>query len=109
MKKPIRYRIAPARPEAHLFSVSCMVDDPDAGGQTFALPAWSPGSYLVRDYARHVISIRATSRGRAVEIDRLDKHTWRTAPCTGPLRLDYEVYAWDLSVRGAHLDRTHGF
>ncbi len=48
----LRYRIAPARPEAHVFAVSCIVPRPDPDGQRFALPAWSPGSYLIREYAR---------------------------------------------------------
>ena len=42
-------------------------------------------------------------------MNKLDNHTWQAAPCDGPLRVEYEVYAWDLSVRGAHLDETHGF
>lgn len=109
MSEPVRYRIRPARPEAHLFEVICSVDDPDPGGQRFALPAWIPGSYLVREFARHVVSIRASSRGRALVIDKLDKHTWRCAPAAGPVTVTCMVYAWDLSVRGAHLDATHGF
>jgi len=44
-----------------------------------------------------------------VAVKKLDKHTWQAAPCKGALTLHYQVYAWDLSVRTAHLDRTHGF
>src|SRR5690606_41659949 len=40
---------------------------------------------------------------------KLDKHTWHAERCQGPLVVRYLVYAWDLSVRGAHLDRTHGY
>jgi predicted metalloprotease with PDZ domain len=109
MNSPIRYSIVPASPEAHLYRVSCTVADPDAAGQAFALPAWSPGSYLIRDYARHVVSIRAESRGKPVAIEKLDKNTWRAQPAAGPLTVTCEIYAWDLSVRGAHLDSTHGF
>lgn len=109
MSTPILYRIVPSSPEGHLFTVACTVPDPDPDGQEFALPAWIPGSYLIREFARHVVSIRAAARGRPVRIDKLDKHTWRAAPARGPLTVTIEVYAWDLSVRGAHLDRTHGF
>jgi len=109
----VRYRIVPARPEAHLYHVSCLVERPDPGGQRFALPAWSPGSYLIREYARHIVAIRATAgtgtRKQPVPLAKLDKHTWLAQPNEGPLLVDYEVYAWDLSVRGAHLDTTHGF
>ncbi len=106
---PVRYSIFPSHPEAHLFEVSCEVGEPDPAGQRFALPAWIPGSYMIRDFARHVVSIRAAAGRRAVALVKEDKHTWRAAPAQGPLRVVLEVYAWDLSVRGAHLDPTHGF
>jgi len=105
----IRYSIVPARPEAHLYRVSCTVTDPDPAGQQFALPAWIPGSYMIREFARHVVSIRAESGRRPVAIEKLDKHTWRAQAVAGPLTVTCEVYAWDLSVRGAHLDTTHAF
>jgi predicted metalloprotease with PDZ domain len=106
---PIHYTIIPARPEAHLYRVTCTVAEPDSAGQRFALPAWNPGSYMIRDFARHVVSIRAASRGRAVAMEKLDKHTWRADPVAGPLAVSCDVYAWDLSVRGAHLDTRHAF
>ncbi len=105
----VRYRIQPKSPEAHLFEVSVTVEAPDPLGQRFALPAWIPGSYMIREYARHFVTVRAASRGREVRIEKLDKHTWRADRCDGALTVTAEVYAWDLSVRGAHLDATHGF
>ncbi len=108
-RSAIRYRIQPKSPEAHLFEVSVTVDSPDPLGQRFALPAWIPGSYMIREYARHFVTVRAACRGRDVRIAKLDKHTWRADRCDGPLTVTAEVYAWDLSVRGAHLDATHGF
>jgi predicted metalloprotease with PDZ domain len=108
---PIRYTIRPANPEAHLFEVICSVAKPDPAGQRFALPAWIPGSYLIRDFARHIVSIRAEADGKPVHLDKIDKHTWRAAALrkNATLTVTCEVYAWDLSVRGAHLDQTHAF
>jgi predicted metalloprotease with PDZ domain len=106
---PVHYRIFPKSPQAHLFEVTCMVADPDPEGQRFALPAWIPGSYLIREFARHVISIRAQSGRRTLPIAKNDKHTWITAPTEDPVSVTMEVYAFDLSVRGAHLDSGHGF
>ncbi|MDR2690680.1 MAG: PDZ domain-containing protein [Azoarcus sp.] len=106
---PIRYSIRPSRPEAHLFEVRCTVA-PDPAGQRFFLPAWIPGSYMIREFARHIVSLKAEADGRAVTLVKLDKHTWQAAQvAAGKLTLIYEVYAWDLSVRAAHLDPTHGF
>src|SRR5882762_4893864 len=107
--KAVRYSIVPARPEAHLYRVTCSIGEPDPSGQQFALPAWVPGSYMIRDFARHVVSIGARSRNRPVTLEKIDKHTWRAQSVTGPLSVSYEVYAWDLSVRGSHLDTSHGF
>jgi len=106
---PIHYGVQPHRPEAHLFKVICRVPQPDPGGQRLFMPAWIPGSYLVRDFARNVVSLTAESAGESVPVSRYDKSTWKCGPCGGPLRIEYEVYAWDLSVRGAHLDSTHGY
>jgi hypothetical protein len=52
----IRYSIRPSKPEAHLLEVRCTLAEPDPAGQRFALPAWIPGSYLIRDFARHIVS-----------------------------------------------------
>ncbi|MFZ5559090.1 MAG: M61 family metallopeptidase [Pseudomonadota bacterium] len=108
-QSPVAYTIFPKSPEAHLYEVTCTVAEPDPEGQHLSLPAWIPGSYLIRDFARHVVSIRAESRRRPVVIEKVDKHTWRCDSTRGPLQVTMEVYAWDLSVRGAHLDRSHGF
>ena len=110
-KAPIHYAVLPAHPAAHRFEVRCVVDTPDPAGQRFALPAWIPGSYLVRDFARNIVSIRAESGGKPVALEKTDKHTWRAAPLKQPAALTVviEVYAWDLSVRGAHFDETHAF
>jgi predicted metalloprotease with PDZ domain len=106
---PLRYSIRPKSLEAHVFEVTCTVAEPDAAGQRFQLPAWIPGSYLVRDFARHVVTITARSGRRPVPIAKLDKHTWIVPPTTGPVTVTTEVYAFDLSVRGAWLDSTRGF
>jgi predicted metalloprotease with PDZ domain len=108
--KPIRYTIVPRQPAAHLFEVTLTVVDPDPAGQRFMLPVWIPGSYMVREFARNIVTLRAfNDAGRKIRIEKTDKHTWQAAPVKGALTLRYEVYAWDLSVRAAHLDDTTGF
>ncbi|RKP43951.1 M61 family metallopeptidase [Trinickia fusca] len=109
--KPIRYTIVPKQPAAHLFEVTLTIQDPDPEGQRFALPTWIPGSYMVREFARNIVTLKAfNDAGRKVRIEKADKQTWQAAPVKGgALTLRYEVYAWDLSVRAAHLDDTTGF
>lgn len=108
---PIRYTIEPIEPAAHRFRVTCEVADPNPAGQVFSLPAWIPGSYMIREFARHILTLTARSGGHAVALSKLDKHTWQAPalPAGQSLVLEYDVYAWDLSVRAAHLDRSHGF
>jgi predicted metalloprotease with PDZ domain len=108
-REVIHYRIEPHDLALHLFTVTLTVGAPDAEGQVFALPAWIPGSYMIREFARNIVQIRAESGGKKIRLKKLDKHSWRAAPCAGSLVLHYQVYAWDLSVRAAHLDQTHGF
>jgi len=105
----IRYTVTPADPRAHLFAVRCTVETPDPKGQVFRLPSWIRGSYLVRDFARHVVTVTASAGGKEVAIERLDKRSLRCAPCGGPLTLDCTVYAYDESVRKAFLDARRGF
>jgi predicted metalloprotease with PDZ domain len=64
---------------------------------------------LIRDFARHIVRLSAESGGVTVPVRKLDKDTWLCEPCRGPLTISYDVYAWDLSVRGAHVDTTHGY
>ncbi len=104
-----RYRISPQDPAAHLFEVRLTVASPDPEGQVFVMPAWIPGSYMIRDYARNVVAIRAESDGLDVPLTKLDKSSWRAAPVQKSLTLVAEIYAYDLSVRGAHLDKTHAY
>jgi predicted metalloprotease with PDZ domain len=105
----IQYRICPSQPEAHLFSVSCTIKEPDSQGQRVSMPAWIPGSYMIRDFAKNVICLKAETNGQPLEVIKLDKSTWQCAPCNAPLILSYDIYAWDLSVRTAHLDQTHAY
>ena len=110
MITPVLYTIQAVQPAAHLFEVSLRLAEPDPAGQVFSLPAWIPGSYMIREFARNIVSLSAEAGGKAVPATKLDKHSWRLpAGIQGPVTLRYTVYAWDLSVRSAHLDQTHGF
>jgi predicted metalloprotease with PDZ domain len=104
-----QYRIRPANPGAHLFEVTLQVHRPDRSGQVFRLPAWIPGSYMIRDYAKNVVSIRAEAEGQEIRLEKLDKSSWMAEPVDAPLTVVAEIFAYDPSVRGAHLDTTHAY
>ena len=103
------YRVEAADPAAHLFQVTLTIAQPQAG-QRVSLPAWIPGSYLVREFARHLQKLAARQDGRPVAVHQQDKASW-VIDCvpSSPLVLTYEVYAFDNSVRTAWLDSQRGF
>ncbi len=105
----IEYRLLPVNPEAHLFEIELSIRHPDPLGQQLSLPAWIPGSYLIRDFARCVVELKAWDSRGPREVCKRDKQTWAVDSAVGVLHVRYEVYAWDLSVRSAHLDQTHAF
>jgi predicted metalloprotease with PDZ domain len=106
---PTQYHIVPLDPHAHLYEVSVTVVDPDPAGQCFRLPTWIPGSYLIREFARHFVSVRADAESGEIAIIKEAKDVWRAAPCFGPLTVVAHVYAYDLSVRTAYLDDSRGY
>lgn len=105
----IYYQLKVPTPASHVIHVELTVATPNPAGQQLFMPAWIPGSYMIRDYARHIVSIDAQCNGKSVDLTEIDKSTWQVSPCDGPLLVRYEVYAWDSSVRGAHLDNTHWY
>lgn len=120
----LHYTVTVADAEGHYFDVSLnarlnpeQMRKPDGAVQLeLNLPAWIPGSYLIREFARHIVTLHAAVNGLPCELEKINKDTWRLAIDPAPvsnaqidLNANWRVYAWDLSVRGAHLDSSHGF
>jgi predicted metalloprotease with PDZ domain len=103
------YRVALDDRRQHLFRLSLSLPSP-AARQVLSLPVWLPGSYLLREFARHLQDLQGTQGGRPVRIEQLDKTRW-VAHCEGDaaLELRWRVHALDPSVRGAWLDEARGF
>jgi len=74
------------------------------------LPAWTPGSYLIRDYVRWLDSLTVHQAGRLLPVDRIDLAAWRfdCVPCQ-PLEIRYGIQATELTVRTCHADGDHAF
>lgn len=111
MSRPlIRYAVAMSHRHTHLFEVELTVDGIADGVVELVLPSWTPGSYMIRDYARHVQEFEARAAGEPARWRKTAKDAWRVE--TGGTRrvvVRYRVYAFDLTVRTCHLDGTHGF
>ena len=105
----ITYTVSISDAAAHLIDVRLEVRQPDPDGQVLRLPNWIPGSYMIRDFSRNIVSINARQGSEAVTLVKLDKSTWQAPAGLEALTVEYRVYAWDLSVRSAHVDNTHAF
>jgi predicted metalloprotease with PDZ domain len=76
----------------------------------WALPGWTPGSYLIRDYVRQLEGMALSQRGEAVPLQRTGVASWQAElPCLEPVTLRYRLVASELTVRTCHLTAEHGF
>ena len=106
---PVHYSVDASDVHAHLFRITLTIARP-AKNQHVSLPVWIPGSYMVREFSKHLQKLTGTQDGRTTAITQLDKCTWQVANTAAkPLVLHYEVYAFDNSVRTAWLDAQRGF
>ena len=105
----ITYRIDASAPHTHCFAVELTITKPWPN-QRLSLPVWIPGSYLVREFGRHLSGLSATQGGKAIALKQLDKTTWEAQGLgKGALTVRYQVYAFDTSVRTAFLNTERGF
>jgi len=105
----LHYAVEAADLNAHLFRVTLTIAEP-AALQTVSLPVWIPGSYLVREFSRHLQNLSTRQGRRPATVQQIDKCTWQIACKPGQaLTLSYEIYAFDNSVRTAWLDARRGF
>ncbi|MBU3022950.1 M61 family metallopeptidase [Aestuariibacter sp. A3R04] len=94
----------------HLFSLRLAIPAGEQQVLTLTLPSWIPGSYMVRDFAKNIITLKVTTvDGETVNVQKLDKQTWQVDARQRALVVDYTVYAFDLSVRAAYLCDEYGF
>jgi len=108
----IQYTVWPADLHAHRFRVKLYIANPDPSGQILQMPTWIPGSYLIRDFSKHIETIEAYSTSgekKKLALERIDNDQWRLPPNNGPVEVLTTVYAFDSSVRAAYLDTERAF
>ena len=109
----ISFTVAMPRPHTHLLEVDVAIKRTASGPQEerLIMPVWTPGSYMVREFARHVQDFAATdAAGQPLKWEKTNKDTWRIA--TNGARewhARYSVYANELSVRTSELNSSHAF
>ena len=108
----IQYTVWPADPHGHRFQVKLHIANPDPGGQIVQMPAWIPGSYLIRDFSKHIETIEAFSTGsikKKIALERIDNNQWLLPVVDGAVDILTTIYAFDNSVRAAYLDTERAF
>ena len=107
----LTYSLAMPAPQTHYYEVSMKLGGFAADYTDVKMPVWAPGSYLVREFARHVEDFRATTpAGQKLAVEKISKNTWRIKHPKAPdFTIAYKVYAFELSVRTSFLDADHGF
>ena len=108
----IEYTVWPADLDGHRFHVQLRIQNPAPEAQVLQMPAWIPGSYLIRDFSKHIESIEAYSASptkRKLMLERIDNDHWQLLNATGPVEILMTVYAFDTSVRAAYLDHERAF
>ena len=97
---PIRYTVSFPAPHTHYVEVTAVVPTDGRPEVELMMAVWTPGSYLVREYARNVEEVTAAEGGRALTVDKFDKNRWRVTTGGAPsVEVRYRVYAREMSVR----------
>lgn len=107
----LSYQVAMSQPTSHLFEVTLQVKNWQAEQLDLKMPVWTPGSYLVREYSKHLQDFSATaSNGKPLIWQKIKKNYWQieTVGVT-EIKVSYRIFANDLTVRTNHLDVTHGY
>lgn len=111
----IYYQVAMPQPESHLFEVTLQIQgwsQQNGFPLDLKMPVWTPGSYLVREYARHLQNFQATTQNSTSSLPwwKVSKNHWQIdVQGQADVIVRYQIYANELSVRTNHLDRTHGY
>lgn len=106
----LSYQVAMSKPASHLFEVTLQVSNWQSPTLDLKMPVWTPGSYLIREYARHLQNFSAWNGGGKLTSHKLGKNHWQVETVdASEIKVSYRIYANDLTVRTNHLDATHGY
>ena len=106
----LSYQVGMSQPASHLFEITLQVSNWRSPTLDLKMPVWTPGSYLVREYARHVQDFSADDGRDKLVSRKLGKNHWQVdTEGVSVVKVSYQVYANDLTVRTNHLDDTHGY
>ena len=104
----IAYHVTVAAPDTHQAHVRVEVSDAPESFR-FSIPAWTPGSYLLREFARYLGEPSVSAGGRSVGCAKVAKGTWEISGGGGTVSIEYDLYGHELTVRTPHIDGSHAY
>ncbi len=107
----IAYFLSMDQPHTHYFDVKMTISGLKQPFIDVKMPVWTPGSYLVREYARQVEGFTAmTGKSSSIKSEKISKNTWRVySNNSDEITIQYQVYAFELTVRTPFIDASHGY
>ena len=107
----IHHELSMPAPETHYFHVETTLTDFSEEKVVLTMPVWSPGSYLVREFPKNVnLLLAKDENGQALPVQKISKNQWEISKGKAKkVTVNYEVYAFELTVRTSFLDKTHGY
>jgi len=107
--EPVRYTVRFPAPQTHYAEVEAVVPTAGAAELTLMMPVWTPGSYLVREYARNVEDLKAQAAADAhspiLAVAKVRKNRWSVPTAGAPaVRLTYKVYCHEMGVQTNWVD-----
>ncbi len=111
----LSYTVSFDEPQTHYCEVQIAFEDIKTDAKTkyidFKMPSWSPGSYLIREFAKGVEQEKAVNdKGRSIKVEKISKNTWRVYnEDSKKVMFSYKVYAFEMSVRTSFIDASHGY
>ncbi len=102
----LSYSIAFNEADSHYANVELTIPAQEQASIELMMPTWTPGSYLIREYARHVDGISAQDASdKPLVIEKTKKNRWRVDVTPGSdTRIDYRLYCREMSVRTNWID-----
>ncbi|RYY36030.1 MAG: M61 family peptidase [Sphingobacteriaceae bacterium] len=108
--RKISYTISFPEAQAHYVDVEMNIGGTLDKTISVKMPVWTPGSYLVREFAKNVEGFTAWKGNTQLAAKKTSKNTWEinTAGASS-IKVKYRVYAFEISVRTAFVDASHAF
>lgn len=106
----ISYTISFPEAQAHYADVEMNISGLKQNILDLKMPVWTPGSYLVREFAKNIESFSATANGKLLPSPKINKNCWRLhTEGVSSVTVKYRVYCFEVSVRTSFVDASHGF